>query len=106
MTEKSSVFEETYHNYLAQIARLDFKKVADRLGAEMIGEAACRKINGYPPAATFSYDLCMQFNIDINYQILLDSKHELALSVFPSRERFLKGVLMLIFLTSNEYSIA
>ena len=25
-------------------------------------EAACRKIKGYPPAATFSYDLGMQFN--------------------------------------------
>jgi len=31
--QKASVFEETYTNYLAQIARLDFKKVADRLGA-------------------------------------------------------------------------
>jgi hypothetical protein len=47
-----------------------------------------------------------KFNIDINYQILLDSKHELALPVFSSRERFLKGVLILIFLTPNEYSIA
>ena len=147
--QKSSVFEETYHNYLAQIAELDFKKVADRLGAEMAGdeliipffgkphrisaagitapsggrpnfsvcvilfkylllcpdhdpvendwvsfkdfkdsapfsgafvnyteaalakyfsgylkdlEAACRGIHGHPPSATFSYDLCMQFN--------------------------------------------
>jgi hypothetical protein len=25
-------------------------------------EAACRRIHGHPPAATFSYDLCMQFN--------------------------------------------
>ena len=25
-------------------------------------EAACRVIHGYPPAATFSYDLCMQFD--------------------------------------------
>jgi len=147
--QKSSVFEETYHNYLAQIAKLDFKKIADRLGAEMAGdeliipafgkshrisaagisgpsgsrpnfsvcvilfkylllcpdhdpvendwvsfkdftdsapfsgafvnyteaalakyfsghlkdlEVACRGIHGHPPAATFSYDLCMQFN--------------------------------------------
>ena len=149
MTEKSSVFEETYTNYLAQICGLDFKKIADRLGAEIVGEeliipffgkpmrisaagiskpsgsrpsfsmcvilskylllcpdhdpaendwvsfkdfkdsapfagaffnytevplakyfsgrlkdlaAACRRIHSHPPAATFSYDLCMQFN--------------------------------------------
>ena len=147
--QKSSVFEETYTNYLVQIVNLDFKKTADRLGAEVVGEeliipffgkphritasgisdpsgsrpnfsvcvvlfkylllcpdhdpvendwvsfkdfrdsapfagafvnytetplakyfsgrlkdleAACRKINGYPPVATFSYDLCKQFN--------------------------------------------
>ena len=36
--EKSSVFEETYTNYLAQIDRLDFKKIADQLGAEMISD--------------------------------------------------------------------
>ena len=146
---KSSVFEETYRNYLSRIAALDFKTIADRLGAEMVGEeliipifgkpirisaagisepsgsrpnfsvsvvlfkylllcpdhdpaendwvsfkdfkdsapfagafvnyteaplakyfsgcpedlaAACQKINGYLPSATFSYDLCMQFN--------------------------------------------
>ena len=146
--DKSSVFEETYTNYRAQIGGLDFKKIADRLGAEMIGEeliipffgkpirvsttgisepsggrpifsvcvvlfkylllcpdhdptgndwvsfkdfkdsapfaaaffnyteiplakyfsgrlkdleAACRRIQGHPPATTFSYDLCMQF---------------------------------------------
>ena len=148
MTEKSSVFEETYANYLSQIGGLDFKQIADRLGAEMVGEeliipffgkpirisaagisepsggrpnfsvcvvlfkyllmcpdhdpaendwvsfkdfkdsapfagaffnytevplakyfsgrlkdldAACRRIQGHPPAATFSYDLCIQF---------------------------------------------
>ena len=147
--QKSSVFEETYHNYLAQIAELDFNKIADQLGAEMVAdeliipvfgkshrisaaritgpsgsrpnfsvcvilfkylllcpdngpvendwvsfkdfkdsapfsgafvnyteaalakyfsgrlkdlEAACRGIHGHPPAATFSYDLCIQFN--------------------------------------------
>ena len=146
--QKSSVFEETYHNYLAQTAKLDFNKIADQLGAEMAGDeliipvfgeshrisaagisgpsgsrpnfsvcvvlfkylllcpdhdpvendwvsfkdfkdstpfsgafvnyteaplakyfsgrlkdldAACRGIQGHPPAATFSYDLCMQF---------------------------------------------
>jgi hypothetical protein len=36
--QKSSVFEETYHNYLAQIAELDFKTIADQLGAEMVGD--------------------------------------------------------------------
>ena len=147
--DKSSVFEETYTNYLAQIGKLDFEKIAGRLGAEMDGddliipvfgkpmrvslsgingpsgsrpnfsvcvilfkylllcpdhdpaendwvgfkdfkdsapfagaffnytevplakhfsgrlqdlEAACRQIHGYAPAATFSYDLCVQFN--------------------------------------------
>ena len=146
----SSVFEETYANYLAQIAELNFEKIAARLGAEIVGdeimipffgsphrisaagisdpsgkrpnfsvcvilfkylllcpdddplekdwvsfkdfkdaapfagsfvnytesplakyfsgrlkdmEAACRAIHGYPPAATFSYDLCMQFDV-------------------------------------------
>jgi hypothetical protein len=149
MADKSSVFEETYTNYLAQIARLDFKKIADRLGAKMVAEEliipffgkshrisaegitdrfgnrpsfsvcvilfkylllcpgnvpvendwvsfkdfkdsspfagsfinyteapiakyfsgrltllkmACKKINGHPPVAAFSYDLCMQFD--------------------------------------------
>ena len=144
-----AVFEETYHNYLAQIAELDFKKIAGQLGAEMAAdeliipffgkphrisaagitapcgsrpnfsvcvvlfkylllcpdhdpvendwvsfkdfkdsapfsgafvnyteaplakyfsgrlkdlEAACRGIHGHLPAATFSYDLCIQFN--------------------------------------------
>ncbi len=146
--DKSTVFEETYTHYLAQIGRLDFKKIANRLGAEMVGQeliipvfgkpirvsatgitrasggrpnfsvcvvlfkylllcpdgdpvgndwvsfkdfkdsaafagaffnyteiplakyfsgrlkdldAACRGIQGHPPAATFSYDLCIQF---------------------------------------------
>ena len=149
MTERSSVFEETYANYLAQIAGLDFKNIAGPLGTELDGdemiipffgkphrisaagisdpsgsrpnfsvcvilfkylllcpgddpvekdwvsfkdfkdsapfagsfvnyteaplakyfsgqvtelEMACRKINGHLPAATYSYDLCMQFD--------------------------------------------
>ena len=149
MNKKSTVFEETYTNYLSRIGGLDLKNIADRLGAEMVGEelivpffgsplrvsaagisepsgrrpnfsvcvilfkylllcpdhdpkendwvsfkdfkdsapfagaffnytevplakyfsgrlkdleAACRKIHGHPPAATFSYDLCMQFH--------------------------------------------
>ena len=156
--DKSSVFDETYNNYLAQIAELDFKKIADQLGAEMAGdeliipffgkshrispagitepsgsrpnfsvcvilfkylllcpdhdpvenewlsfkdfkdsapfsgafvnyteaplakyfsghlkdlEAACRGIHGHPPAATFSYDLCMQFKALPKIPVLL-----------------------------------
>jgi hypothetical protein len=48
MTEKSSVFEETYTNYLAQIGGLDFKKIADRLGAEMVGEELIIPVFGKP----------------------------------------------------------
>jgi hypothetical protein len=155
---KSSVFEETYTNYLAQIVGLDFKKIADRLGAEMVAEeliipffgkrmrisaagisepsggrpnfsvcvvlfkylllcpdhdpvekdwvsfkdfkdsapfagaffnytevplakhfsgrledlkVACQGIQGHPPAATFSYDLCMQFGVLPKIPVLL-----------------------------------
>ena len=32
--QKPSVFEETYTNYLARIAELDFVRIAERLGAE------------------------------------------------------------------------
>lgn len=158
MTEKSSVFEETYNNYLVQIAELDFNKIADQLGAEMIGdeliipifgkphrisaegisdpsgnrpafsvcvvlfkylllcpdhdplekdwvsfkdfkdsapfaaafvnyteaplakyfsgrrkdlESACQGIHGHPPAATFSYDLCIQFKALPKIPVLL-----------------------------------
>jgi hypothetical protein len=158
MSEKSSVFEETYANYLARISRLEFKKIADRLGAEMVAdelvipffgipirisatgitvpsgerpnfsvcvvlakylllcpdhdpvendwvsfkdfrdstpfagaffnyteiplakyfsgrlrdlEAACREIGGHPPAAGFSYDLCMQFDALPRIPVLL-----------------------------------
>jgi hypothetical protein len=46
--QKSSVFEETYHNYLAQIAELDFKKVADQLGAEMVGDELIIPVFGKP----------------------------------------------------------
>ena len=34
----SSVFEETYTNYLARIAELNFARIAGRLGAELSGE--------------------------------------------------------------------
>ncbi len=33
----TSVFEETYKNYLTRIAELDFARIAERLGAEMSG---------------------------------------------------------------------
>ena len=46
--DKSSVFEETYTNYLAQIGRLDFKKIADRLGAEMDGDDLIIPVFGKP----------------------------------------------------------
>ena len=48
MAEKSSVFEETYANYLSQIARLDFRKIAGRLGAEMTGEELVIPFFGEP----------------------------------------------------------
>lgn len=158
MAEKSSVFEETYNNYLVRIAELDFNKIADQLGAEVVGdeliipffakphrisaegitdpsgsrptfsvcvvlfkyillcpendpvendwvsfkdfkdsapfagafanyteaplakyfsgrlkdlESACRGIHGYAPAATYAYDLCMQFNALPKIPVLL-----------------------------------
>ncbi len=46
--EKPSVFEETYHNYLSRIARLDFKKTADRLGAEKAGDEFVVSFFGKP----------------------------------------------------------
>ena len=45
---KSSVFEETYANYLTRIGRLDFKKIAERLGAEMDGEELIIPFFGKP----------------------------------------------------------
>lgn len=155
---KSSVFEETYTNYLARIGGLDLKNIAGRLGAETEGdeliipvfgkpmrvsaagisepsgsrpnfsvcvilfkylllcpghdpaekdwssfkdfkdsapfagaffnytevplakyfsgrledlEDACRRIHGHPPAATFSYDLSMQFHALPKIPVLL-----------------------------------
>lgn len=48
MTEKSSVFEETYANYLAQIAGLDFKKITAQLGAELHGDEMIIPFFGTP----------------------------------------------------------
>ncbi|MGD8343512.1 MAG: DUF3786 domain-containing protein [Desulfobacterales bacterium] len=46
--DKSSVFEETYASYLARIARLDFARIAGRLGAELSGEELIIRIFGKP----------------------------------------------------------
>ena len=46
--QKSSVFEETYKNYLAQIAELDFARIAKRLGAEMSGDELIIPFLGNP----------------------------------------------------------
>ena len=46
--EKSSVFEETYNNYLARIAELDFNKIADQLGAEVVGDELIIPFFGKP----------------------------------------------------------
>jgi hypothetical protein len=48
MTEKSSVFEETYTNYLAQIAELDFEKIAAQLGAERVADEMMIPFFGIP----------------------------------------------------------
>jgi hypothetical protein len=45
---KSSVFEETYSNYLARIVELDFTKIAGRLGAEMSGDELIIPLFGNP----------------------------------------------------------
>ena len=48
MTEKSTVFEETYTNYLNRIAGLDFAKIAGRLGADMAGDELVIPFFGKP----------------------------------------------------------
>ena len=48
MSEKSTVFEETYSNYLARIVELDFAKIAGRLGAELAGEELVIPFFGKP----------------------------------------------------------
>ena len=48
MTEKSTVFEETYANYLARIAELDFEKIAGRLGADIAGDELVIPVFGRP----------------------------------------------------------
>ena len=38
--KKSSIFQETYKNYLAEIGSLDLKLIADRLGIAVVGNEA------------------------------------------------------------------
>jgi Domain of unknown function (DUF3786) len=40
MSGKSSIFAETYKNYLAQVGRIDLKLTAERLGIALAGEEA------------------------------------------------------------------
>jgi len=44
----SSVFEETYQNYLSSIQGLDFQKIADLTGAEKLGEELIIPFFGKP----------------------------------------------------------
>jgi len=48
MTENPSVFEETYRSYLSRIEELDFQKIADRIGAETLGEELTVPFFGKP----------------------------------------------------------
>ena len=48
MSEKSKVFEETYQEYLSQIAKLDFDFIAPTLGAKVDGEAVVIPFFGEP----------------------------------------------------------
>lgn len=48
MSEKSAVFETTYKNYLEQLAAIDFLSRAERLGAEVTGEALVIPLYGTP----------------------------------------------------------
>ena len=48
MAEKSSVFEQTYEAYLAQIAELDFNFIAPALGAAVDGESIVIPFFGTP----------------------------------------------------------
>ncbi|MGD8961687.1 MAG: DUF3786 domain-containing protein [Desulfobacterales bacterium] len=48
MAEKLTVFEETYANYLNRIAKLDFARIAGRLGAEMSGDELIIPFFGNP----------------------------------------------------------
>lgn len=48
MSEKAAVFETTYQNYLGELAAIDFLSRAERLGAEVAGEALVIPLYGTP----------------------------------------------------------
>ena len=48
MVEKSSVFEKTYKDYLAQIARIDLKSIEEKLDIRVEGEVAVIPFFGEP----------------------------------------------------------
>jgi len=48
MAEKSQVFEQTYEDYLSQIAGLDFNFIVDTLGIEVDGEVVTIPFFGAP----------------------------------------------------------
>ncbi len=48
MAEKSQVFEQTYLDYLSQIAGLDFNFIADRLGVQVRGQDVIIPFFGKP----------------------------------------------------------
>ena len=48
MAEKSPVFEQTYEEYLSQIAELDFNFIADRLGVKVDGGDVIAPFFGKP----------------------------------------------------------
>lgn len=48
MSEKAAVFETTYQNYLNQLTAIDYLSRADRLGADVAGEALTIPVYGTP----------------------------------------------------------
>ena len=50
--EKSPIFEKTYKDYLAQVAKLDFKELQDRLGIEVTEGKAVIPFFGKPYAVS------------------------------------------------------
>ena len=48
MAEKSKVFEQTYEDYLSQVADLDFSFIADTLGIQVDGDEAIVPFFGKP----------------------------------------------------------
>ena len=48
MAEKSKIFEQTYENYLTQVAKLDFNFIANTLGIQVDGDEAIVPFFGKP----------------------------------------------------------